>query len=110
MEYKISVLSVCVSDLDDMSDVVRRVGFSMTLSDGDLLVRAEGQVNVWAPNPDSFIAFEDLTEDLVISWLEANDDTLSVYKTVLEYDMTRMKAEAGLQYKQVPWVNWAGIP
>jgi hypothetical protein len=72
ISYTLKIDSLdCVPALDGLSNVVTRAIWTMTGTDGDLTASTSASTEFPAPTPEQpFIAFEDLTEETVIGWVE----------------------------------------
>lgn len=56
--------------LDGLTDVVKRIHWTLTGTDADGNSASEsGVANLGKPDGDSFLAFDDLTEEQVIEWV-----------------------------------------
>jgi len=75
MEYKwvISDLKAKIQD-GELSNVIDTIHWRYQATDGEHTADVYGSVGLEAPEADSFIPSEDLTEDIVISWLESKLD------------------------------------
>jgi hypothetical protein len=110
ISYSMNIDSLdCVPSLDGLSNVVTRAIWTMTGTDGDLTASTSASTEFPAPSPEQpFIAFEDLTEETVIGWVEANADAA--------YLQSRREVIAGLISDQIappivtPPLPWAEEP
>ena len=75
MAYKwvISSLDAKIHD-NGLENVVETVHYRYQLEDGDYIVDVYGSVGLEAPDANSFVAFESLTQADVESWLESKLD------------------------------------
>lgn len=58
----------------ELLDVVKRVYWRLAGTDGDIYAEDFGSMPCATPSETDFTAYPDLTEDQVISWLEAGLD------------------------------------
>ena len=64
----------CYTSKDGLEKVAYNVHWSYFATNGEHTASMIGVQSIGEPNPDNFVAFEDLTEDDVISWIsEAMD-------------------------------------
>lgn len=76
MEYKwtISALDCKVSE-DGMTNVVQTIHWRYKgTNDNQVTAETYGAQTVGSPNPEAFTPFDDLTEEIVVGWLEATMD------------------------------------
>lgn len=59
---------------DGLTDVVKTVHWRLAGTDGDIYADTYGAMACATPSETDFTAYPDLTEDQVISWLEAGLD------------------------------------
>jgi hypothetical protein len=59
---------------DGLTDVVKTIHWRYDATDGDYSAGAYGTVGLGAPNPQGFVAFENLTEAWTISAVSASID------------------------------------
>jgi len=75
IQYKwvISQLDTAPSQ-DDLTDVVKAVHWRYQAEDAEYFADVYGSMACATPSETDFTAYPDLTEDQVISWLEAGND------------------------------------
>lgn len=61
----------CAPSENGLSKVIKTVHWQVEASEGDLNARSYGAVGLSSPNPDSFIAFDELDKGQAITWLKA---------------------------------------
>jgi len=61
----------CYTSKDGLEKVAYNVHWSYFATNGEHTASMIGVQSVGEPNPDNFVAFEDLTEENVIGWIEA---------------------------------------
>ena len=64
----------CYTSKDGLEKVAYNVHWSYFATNGEHTASMIGVQSIGEPNPDNFVAFEDLTEDDVISWISASMD------------------------------------
>lgn len=64
----------CYTTKDGLEKVAYNVHWSYFATEGEHTASMIGVQSIGEPNPDNFVAFEDLTEDDVISWISASMD------------------------------------
>ena len=64
----------CYTSKDGLEKVAYNVHWSYFATNGEHTASMIGVQSIGEHNPDNFVAFEDLTEDDVISWIEAAMD------------------------------------
>ena len=64
----------CYTSKDGLEKVAYNVHWSYFATNGEHTASMIGVQSIGEPNPDNFVAFEDLTEDDVISWIESAMD------------------------------------
>lgn len=76
--WKINELTVVPSDLG-LQDIVKSVRYSVTASEDGIstIIPLSVELNS-VSDPDKFIAYSDLTEDTVISWIQPMTDMLEL--------------------------------
>lgn len=94
---------------NNLSNVVYNIHWGMTAtsdqtdSEGNLYTtNAIGTQIVSAPTPDQFVDFNSLTEDDVISWLEASDMNIEEIKAGLDNSIQNLITPTSVT-KNVPW-------
>jgi len=68
--FKITELETAPSE-NGLDNVVKTIHWNYIGADETNTVNVVGSVNINSPDPDSFINFVNLTESVVISWVEA---------------------------------------
>jgi hypothetical protein len=71
--FKINAVD-CYTSKDGLEKVAYNVHWSYFLTDGEHTVSMIGVQSVGEPNAENFVAFEELTEETVIGWIEAAMD------------------------------------
>ena len=71
--WKINAVD-CYTSKDGLEKVAYNIHWSYFLTDGEHTVSMIGVQSVGEPNAENFVAFEELTEETVIGWIEAAMD------------------------------------
>lgn len=75
---------------DGLTDVVKVVHYRYVATDGDYKGQVTGHMDCATPSETDFTAYPDLTEDQVISWLEAGLD-VEALKAILDQQIEDQK-------------------
>lgn len=99
--WKVQDLEVAPHE-DGKNDVVKKVGYSVDLFDGDDNVHRYGTVSLDPPQ-EIFVPFDELTEETVIGWAK---DKLNVeeIETSMEEEMVAKK-NPPIVRKSLPWAS-----
>lgn len=88
------ILNLCWENYNGLSSVIRMITYKVTI-DGESAI---GQVGVLDPDPENFIALDQLTEATVMSWV-SEDLWVALEDKLLNPPPAKMEG-AGL-----PWQN-----
>ena len=61
----------CYTTKDGLEKVAYNIHWSYFATEGEHTASMIGVQSIGEPNPDNFVAFEDLTEEQVVSWISA---------------------------------------
>ena len=83
-----------VYDEGGMQNVVKTINWILIAKDGDYAASCYGTAGVGAPNPQSFIHYQQLTEAEVQAWTEESlgAEQVESYKTNLSYQIEQQKS------------------
>ena len=104
-QFKFVVLEMVVTpSLNGMTDVVRTVTWKCEAQDGVVVASTSGVLGLKAPQ-DNFVDYKDLTESLVLEWVEDSFDDLEKSKMFsdLERQIANQKSPIEVA-KPLPWV------
>ena len=87
--------------LGELSNVITEVEFEVVAVDGEYTHNSIGHLGVTL-NEDDFTAFEDITEEVVVGWVEAHP-VHENHKNFLEEFISNMKAPTNLGLEK-PWL------
>ena len=96
-EWQFPALDVKFSD-GEMKNVVTTVHWVLVATEGEHSTSVYGSVGVPEPTPEAFVSYEDLTQEEVISWVEAalnesgEESQLQAMKDGLVSQIETMKA------------------
>lgn len=84
-EWKIGQLEIVPSQ-DGLTNVVQSVNWSYNASQDDYVVSTQGQTILNEPDKSTFVEFDKLTENDVITWvkLRMGETLLASYKTNID--------------------------
>lgn len=104
--YKVNVDSInTYKNLDGLENVVFFVKFHLlgTSEEGFTAIYEDwAQFN--APEGDAFVAFEDITEDIMIDWiLTARPDFMPSSTQFVDMEITRQQNSNVVENAQLPW-------
>lgn len=107
MEYSYQVLSLQTTDTDSLKDVVLKVIWDRVLKDGEYEARYPSQSNfkIEDVDPANFVDFASLTQQQVISWIEASvsESVDQGMKSILTNNIAEKKKN--LKNSPLPWNN-----
>jgi hypothetical protein len=103
-EYKwvISAMDTAPSE-DGLTDVVKTIHWRYQATDADYSAEAYESMTCATPSETDFTAYPDLTEDQVISWLEAGND-VEALKTYLDAQI-ETKKNPPIVNLPLPWAE-----
>jgi len=110
IEYTWTINSLETVDTDAYSKVVKVVRWSYTGVDADtnLSHNISRQTTLDVDNIETFVEFENLTEEEVNSWLNSNvhEDEINEMKNLIELSIQRRIASRGMTtHTTLPWVT-----
>lgn len=99
--YTINKLEIAPLE-NQLVNVVKTVHYSAKMNDGIYEAEIINSVNLASPNPNQFIAYDSLSEEVVIGWIKnfINEDSI---KSALEDKITSLKNPT--VYQDPPWIN-----
>jgi hypothetical protein len=103
-EYKwvIAQLDTAPSE-DGLTDVVKTIHWRYQAQDAEYFADVYGSMACATPSETDFTAYPDLTEDQVISWLEAGND-VDALKTYLDAQI-ETKKNPPIVNLPLPWAE-----
>jgi hypothetical protein len=100
--YTYAINGLRVSTQGGLSDVVREIDVNVWGYDGDFAFHMPVTVRLPAANPDSFTAFDSLSEAQAVAWIDASTSTAHA-KNHIANVLSRMIEDAAMQAKPLPW-------
>ena len=100
MSYTLSINALQVIDRASLSNVVVTVNWNYTLNDGANVETINQTMELSDPDPNSFILYDQLNQDIVKGWITANVD-LSLLEQTLQSNLAARLAEP--TQKPLPW-------
>lgn len=90
---------------DGLTDVVKVVHWRLGASDGTNYTDVYGSQTLSSPNPEDFIAYDNLTPEIVQAWTEASlgADRVAELKTSLDGELARM-TNPPIVSQSPPWL------
>jgi hypothetical protein len=107
--YSYKVNGVRVIAEGGLADVVKEVEVTVTGTDGAAKFDLPTTIKLGAADPGSFTAFGDLTEEQIVTWLDAPPTSdvpppLEGIKAHIAYVVAKEVERAALEQKPLPWV------
>jgi hypothetical protein len=99
--WNVNTMDVAPS-ANNLNNVVKVVHWRLIASDGTNSVDSYGSVSLEEPSQNDFVAFNNLTEQKVISWVESKINVTEV-KDNLNTQLAKL-ANPSIVVKQGPWV------
>lgn len=87
---------------NDMTNVIKTVHYAAILTEKEYSAELLGSINLKTPEPYQFINYDDLSEELVISWIKPYLDIQSIQNS-LTTELNSIKNPT--IYKNPPWVS-----
>ena len=100
--YALNIIKIrCKTDVENLDNVAHRVYYEYVVTDenGESASIMDAVI-LSDPDPDNFIAFEDLTEAQVVGWMDLNEDAI---RADLDARLAR-KLTPPLVDKRAPWL------
>ena len=102
MNYKWSIL-----DISAIDSLITHAKYKVELSDKDQIVETEG--NWWFANPTLKVPFSDVTEEMMVSWIEQETmkDGINLIKSRLEEQLNELNKQNTVV---APWLPQVFTP
>lgn len=99
--YRFHIYSTeCFIDYNGLSDVIQKVHWGYEVSDGTNSTTIVGVETMDIPDAENFVAFDELNQDIVASWLESRLD-IEGLQTALDERLNRI-VNPTIVTKQLP--------
>jgi hypothetical protein len=102
--FTIKVTSIRTADNSNLQGIVKHVSWTITGERDGQSFSLFHQTTLSDPD-ETFIPFESLTEDQIISWVNATEKRINPIKAHVNLVLDRMVAEAALEEADLPWVT-----
>jgi hypothetical protein len=107
--YSYKVNGVRVIAEGGLTDVVKEVEVTVTGTDGAAKFDLPTTIKLGAADPGSFTAFGDLTEEQIVTWLDAPPTSdvptpLEGIKAHIAYVVAKEAEKLAMEAKPLPWV------
>jgi hypothetical protein len=102
IDYVWSVKNIRLADTDSYKDIAQVVEWEVTGLEGTCEVKLAGSTPLAFPSGE-FTPYEDLTEDLVLSWVNAN--LSEAYKNEIEGYISSSLKTLVAEAKPLPWLK-----
>jgi hypothetical protein len=100
--YTTTVTAARVSSQDNLNDVIKELDATVTGQDGAVTFQLSTSVTLGPADPEAFTDYEDLTEEKLVEWVEANPALDSV-RAHIAYVVAKEVERAALHGKPLPW-------
>lgn len=100
--YTTQITAVRVTSQDTLVDVVKDVDVIVTGQDGPVTFQLPTTVTLGPADPAAFTAYEAVTEDELIAWVEASPSLGPIHGHIAQV-VAKEVARAALGPKPLPW-------
>jgi hypothetical protein len=109
MQLEWNILSMdCYLTVGDVSNVVYKVSWKVTIIDGDHIAVTTGATDVGNEQTDSFIEYNELTETVVLGWLfDALGSDKDQIEDSLKKSVKLLKSPTSVRLS-LPWQDITG--
>lgn len=101
--FKIRIESVRTGTVGDLTNVIRKVEFTLIGTEAGQVFELPNFADVGEPSADGFIPFGSLTEEQVASFVESSFAGLDVMKAHVQAVLNKEIAKASLENAPLPW-------
>jgi hypothetical protein len=101
LTFKINNLEVLAWQ-NDMVNIVKTVHYSAILTEKEYSAELLGSVDLTTPEPYQFINYDELSQELVLSWIKPYLDLQSIENSLVN-KLNSIKNPT--IYKNPPWIN-----
>jgi hypothetical protein len=102
--YTYAINGLRVASQGALSDVVREIDVNVWGYEGDFTFYQPVTVRLPVADPESFTAFESLSQEQAVAWIDASLSTAHA-KDHIASVIARMIEEAAMQTKPLPWAQ-----
>ena len=101
-KWSISAIDTAVSE-EGLSNVAKTIHWRLLADNGTHVAESYSSVSLSSPEAETFVEFDDLTEEIVVSWLEAKLD-VNALKASLDAQLEKL-ANPPMVTKSAPWLT-----
>ncbi len=103
--FTITIDEIKTTTINDIPDAVKQIGWTLTGTIGNQSMSLPVTTVVPDPIIDNFVPYADLTQDIVISWVELNEPRISDIKDTITTSLSNLIIEASMIKAPLPWVT-----
>lgn len=100
--YTTTITGARVASQDDLENVIKEVDATIKGVDGTCSFELPTTVKFGPADPEEFTDFEELTEEQLVEWVEAQE-SIEPIKAHIAYVLEKEVAKAALEQKPLPW-------
>lgn len=108
--FETKINAIRVGTVGSLTDVVRKVEFTVKGSDAGQSFELPQVVDLLEPQAESFKPLNQLTESDVVQWVEENFTNMESVKAHISMVVAREVAKASLESKPLPWAPAVPAP
>jgi hypothetical protein len=101
--YTIKPNKIYTHTLDGLTNVIKRVEWTITGKDGTVEFALPNTTTLADPEQQTFVPLEQITEQMVIEWIEAQELRLPSIKDHIALVVERELEKQSLTDTQMPW-------
>ncbi len=101
--YTIKPNKIYTHTLDGLTNVIKTVEWTITGQDGNVSFLLPNTTTLADPEQQTFVPLEQITEQMVIDWIEAQEVRLPSIKQHIELVVNREVEKKALTDTQMPW-------
>jgi hypothetical protein len=103
-EFTYKIYGARTTTIGNLQNVVKQVEWELTgTKDGQSFSLPQTTI-LPDPNGQPFVPFENLTQNNIITWLEASEPRLNSIKSHIQSVLDRMVEKASLTETRLPWI------
>lgn len=101
--FDIKINAIRTGTVGDLNDVVKRVDFTVKGTEQGQSFELPQSIDLADPQSESFIPLAQLTEAIVVQWIEDNFANMDSVKTHIQLVLDKEVAKAALTETPLPW-------
>lgn len=102
--FTIKVNGIRTKTLNNLQNVIKKVEWVMVGEQSNQRFELPQTTDLDDPSPETFVELAQVTEQDVISWIEANETRLPSIKAHIQFVLDKQIATASLTQTTMPWV------